>query len=142
MWVPVRGPAVAVAVLVAVLTLGACGRVPIGEPPAPAPQGGVPAGGVASATWIGPLVKWGGTIYLLSKEEIDPDRVGEVVGRVTRLLQSEADVQDGDSNFLPVGTPIHAIRGVDPSQAVGAAYKGGMFVVLRPGLRPEEMGTP
>lgn len=141
MWFPVRGTAAAVALLVAAVTLGACGRVPAGELPAPVPQGGVPAGGVASATWIGPLVKWGGTIYLLSKEDVDPDRLGEVVGRVTRLLQGEADVQDGDSNFLRVGTTIFAIRGVDPSQAVAAPYKG-KYVVLRPGLRPEEIGAP
>jgi|GEM_PF-4166426 len=96
---------------------------------------------VSSASWIGPLVKVNGTIYLLSKEPpVEPDRLGDVVAQVERMLDGKGDVRDGDSNFLPEGTKIYSIQGMDVAEAVAVSYQG-RYVVLKPNLSPGEIGT-
>lgn len=98
-------------------------------------------GGSAAAAWVGPLVKLDGRIYVLSKEPpIDAGRLGPELGRVARRLDREGDLRDGDSNFLPAGTPVYAIRGVDPAEAVAVPHAGA-YRVLRTGLGPEGVGT-
>lgn len=113
------------------------GTSPVQEP------GNEPGAGaaVSSATWVGPPVKVNGTIYLLSKEPpVEARRLGAVVAQVERLLTMETDVRNGDSNFLPEGTKIYAIQGVDVAEAVAAGYPG-RYVVLKPNLSPGEIGS-
>lgn len=100
------------------------------------------SGAVASsATWVGPLVKVHGTIYLLSKEPpVEVRRLDAVVARVKRTVSMETGLQDGDSNFLPVGSKIYAIQGVDVAEAVAAEYQG-QYVLLKPNLRPGAIGS-
>lgn len=71
--------------------------------------------------------------------------VGEKYTEVTRFVDCSKGVfidahthlsdfcplADGESNFLPTGTPIHRIEGVDPAEALTVLYSGGQDV-LRP----------
>ncbi|GAB6876655.1 hypothetical protein [Thermaerobacter litoralis] len=140
--------AVVLAAVALSLVLAGCGGAQVGGD---GRGGGTPGAGqgageegtaaVSSASWIGPLVKIQGTIYLLSDEPpVTEERLAGVIARVERKLDHEQDVQDGDSNFLDAGTPIYALQGVDVAEAVAAEYQG-RFVVLRPNLDPGETGT-
>lgn len=140
---------VAALLLVVALSLVACGGPAAGGEEAGYgtssvhEQGDNPGTGraVSSASWIGPLVRLNGTIYVLSKEPpVEPDRLGEFVARGKRRLDVETGVWDGDSNFLPEGTRINAIQGLSVAEAVVARYQD-RYVVLKPNLSPGGIGT-
>lgn len=66
--------------------------------------------------------------------------MGEVVGTVLRRVgcydtpgvgdPEDTVLYDGDANFLPVGTTLHAVEGEDP-EVMLTAQSEGTWVVVR-----------
>lgn len=75
--------------------------------------------------------------------------VGEKYAEVVRLVDcrdgiwlddrtyvsDHCPLQNGESNYLPTGTPIHRIEGVEPGEAL-TVYHGEVWEVLHPGDHP------
>lgn len=65
-----------------------------------------------------------------SPQSVSPQELGAVVGRITCMLSAlkftkqPGPAVDGDAAFLPVGTEVHAIRGMPPSCRVTAKHQG------------------
>lgn len=87
-----------------------------------------------------PAVLLGGTVYQLAPDERPPAEAppAEVVAVVQRLNAVCPDtpgapgaplVADGDSNFFPVGTTLHAIPGVSPMERVAVEWLGEWLVL-------------
>lgn len=46
-------------------------------------------------------------------------------------VSDHCPLENGESNYLPTGTPIHRIEGVEPGEAL-TVYHGDVWEVLRP----------
>jgi hypothetical protein len=149
-----------VAGVVGVLFLAGCGSAPPVEPP-PAPVVQAPSScDVEPAPETGPVrsqtivdyvdfVRWGGREYVSAGPPYEDVSLGPVVA-VSRCSFRELNDRtgqmtptpvDGDTGFLPAGTPILAVVGWAPECRLAARLDGAVHVYLaqQPGT---EYATP
>lgn len=102
------------------------------------------AGGTSTVMidWID-FLRLDGIEYVADLEGRVPDvparRLGPLVGRVEcqlsvlRFSRPPGPAVDGDAAFLPVGTEVHAITGIEPRCRVAAKVDGSVRVYLAHG---------
>jgi hypothetical protein len=133
---------------VGLLLVGACGS-PTREPaatqnetrgpnaPSPASKKGcAKAQGTAVIEWVN-FVKLDGITYIGAEHDAgrpltDDDlrsKIGEVLCTVSETVSDPSyEIVDGDSGFLPAGTPLLEIQGYDPSFRLAAVTGDGVML--------------
>lgn len=103
-----------------------------------------PTGGISTVMidWID-FVRLEGIEYVADLQgrvpAVPARRLGPLVGRVEcqlsglRFSQPPGPAVDGDAAFLPVGTEVHAIAGIEPRCRVAAKVDGSVRVYLAHG---------
>jgi hypothetical protein len=86
------------------------------------------------------FIRWNGHEYLSGSSDtgITEDDLGPVVGTSrcsfsewnSRTGQMPPAATDGDTGFLPAGTPFHAVAGWRPECRLAAAHSGRLHVYL------------
>lgn len=119
----------AAAVLLAAVAVTGCGQPTVADdalrPAAPSGAADCPSGSDGADMLVDyvPFVRHGGLQYVgwgSAASPVAPDQVGRQVGTVTCRLSDTAydpdrQAQDGDAAFLPVGAPLHALKGAAPA---------------------------
>lgn len=101
----------------------------------------------STADWVD-FVRFGGRMYAvpepstLSLGELG-ERIGEVCFQFAYITPSDSyKALDGDAGWLPVGTALHALRGVDVSIQIAAVTTDGIVVYTAQSVPPPQPRPP
>lgn len=93
------------------------------------------AAGTSQADWV-PFVQHAGVYYQhgTPSTTVPEDQLGAVVGTVTcqrstSTRDADEPARDGDAAYLPVGTPLRALTGVDPTLRLAVRSEDGGWQV-------------
>ncbi|MCC3375088.1 hypothetical protein [Cohnella sp. REN36] len=82
----------------------------------------------ASADWAFRFVVYDGHLYRVTDTLVEPDRIGDRIGEVTRYSDREGTYAGNFSNTFPKGTPYFAIQEKDMRQAIAVRTDSGSYV--------------
>lgn len=71
-----------------------------------------------SASWAYRFVVYNHGTYEVTGEQIDSDRIGKKLGKVTRYSDREGTYGGNFSNVYPKGTTYHEILGISPQKQI------------------------
>lgn len=69
-----------------------------------------------------------GNIYVISKEYVEPKRIGSKIGRVTAYSSREGTYSGNFSNYYPKGTQYYEIIGVNASDAIAVKENDERYI--------------
>ncbi|WP_372633487.1 hypothetical protein [Cohnella sp.] len=64
----------------------------------------------ASADWTYPFVVYSGSLYVVTDTVVEPEKIGDILGMVTRYSDREGTYSGNFSNAFPMGTRCYASR--------------------------------
>ncbi|WP_223285057.1 hypothetical protein [Paenibacillus sp. PL91] len=70
------------------------------------------------ASWAYSFVVNDGKIYVLSEVHVEPEQIGDKVGKVTSYSDEEGTYSGNFSNSYPKGTEYFAVHGIDINEAI------------------------
>ncbi|GIO63791.1 hypothetical protein J43TS9_53650 [Paenibacillus cineris] len=73
---------------------------------------------IASASWAYPFVVYSGHIYRVTEQAVQPEDVGQKIGKVTKYSDREGTYRGNFSNMYPKGTGYYAIEGRSRQEAI------------------------
>lgn len=71
-----------------------------------------------SASWAYRFVVYNHGTYEVTAEQVDSDRIGKKLGKVTRYSDREGTYGGNFSNVYPKGTTYHEIKGTSPKEQI------------------------
>jgi|GEM_PF-1477966 len=86
-----------------------------------------------SADWAYPFVVYSGNIYIVTDTVVEPERIGDILGKVTRYSDREGTYSGNFSNAFPKGTRYYAIEGMSEKQAIAVRTEDGRYVLAEYG---------
>ncbi|ASN05382.1 hypothetical protein [Virgibacillus necropolis] len=82
----------------------------------------------ASASWAYPFVKWDGKTYVITENKINKDKIGEIIGEVTKYSSREGTYSGNFSNALKKGTKYFKIKETNTNKAIAVEKKKGKYI--------------
>ncbi|OXS59881.1 hypothetical protein B1A99_10105 [Cohnella sp. CIP 111063] len=82
-----------------------------------------------SADWAYPFVVYSGSIYVVTDTVVEPERIGNLLGKVTRYSDREGTYSGNFSNAFPKGTRCYAIEGMSEKQGIAVRTEDGRYVL-------------
>lgn len=86
-----------------------------------------------SADWAYPFVVYSGSLYVVTDTVVEPERIGNLLGKVTRYSDREGTYGGNFSNAFPKGTRYYAIEGMSEKQGIAAQTEDGRYVLAEYG---------
>lgn len=87
--------------------------------------------GCTSETGDYPIaIVWADNLYGLSVKEVSSDELEEQIGEVRRVKRP-MPVKSGDANFIPVGSKVFEIKGIDIEDAIAVEKDGARYKAIR-----------
>lgn len=84
--------------------------------------------GTASAKWAYAFVVYDDNIYVISKERVEPQKIGSKIGKVTKHSGQEGTYSGNFSNHYPKGTQYYEIIGVNVSDAIAVRENNEQYI--------------
>lgn len=69
------------------------------------------------------VIAWNDSIYGVSVEEVPEENIGKQLGEVKRV-KKPVPVENGDANFISIGSKVFEIKDVDIKTAVAVEKEG------------------
>lgn len=82
----------------------------------------------ASADWASRFVVYDGGNYTVTDAEISTEKIGEMIGKVTRYSDQEGTYRGNFSNTFAKGTPYYAIKGMSVHEQIAVKDPYGRYV--------------
>ncbi|GIO31653.1 MULTISPECIES: hypothetical protein [Paenibacillus] len=82
----------------------------------------------ASASWAYRFVVYNHGTYEVTAEQVDSDRIGKKLGKVTRYTDREGTYGGNFSNVYPKGTTYHEIKGISPKEQIAVKTGIGAYI--------------
>ncbi|WP_179281115.1 hypothetical protein [Paenibacillus sp. XY044] len=84
---------------------------------------------IASASWAYPFVVYSGHIYQVTEQAVQPEDVGQKIGKVTKYSDREGTYRGNFSNSYPKGTGYYAIQGRSSQEAIAVRTGDNSYIL-------------
>lgn len=80
------------------------------------------------ADWAKSFVVFNGNSYSVTDTEVEQDRVGSQIGKVTKYSDEEGTYRGNFSNYFPKGTTYYQIKDLEAAKAIAVKNSDGKFI--------------
>ncbi|MBB3129428.1 hypothetical protein FHS19_004103 [Paenibacillus rhizosphaerae] len=84
---------------------------------------------IASASWAYPFVVYSGHIYRVTEQAVQPEDVGQKIGKVTKYSDREGTYRGNFSNIYPKGTGYYALQGRSRHEAIAVRTGDDTYIL-------------
>ncbi|MEG0775362.1 hypothetical protein [Clostridium sp.] len=78
-------------------------------------------------------IAWNNLIYSPSGTEVSQSEFGKQLGEI-KQIKKPMPMQNGDSNYMPVGSKITEIKGIDTNEAIAIEKEGKIYKFIKIGM--------